>query len=140
MKKVLVGILVIALGLTLGYNRILPYIPESIALKISQGFEKAMGKDPQKTVVVAFQDIAKEDYQKASENFLPGSRDFYNPNYLKVYRQAGQAKISRFEENGNKAVVYFQTENNHSLMANLIKESGQWLIQDIYDDSSVTID
>jgi hypothetical protein len=141
MKKLLVGILVIALGFTLGYKKILPFIPESISSKVTQGLEKAMGKDPQKTVVMAFQDIAKKDYQKASENFLPSSRKFYNSNYLKgFYQQAGQAKLSRFEEKGNKAVVYFQTENNQSLMANLIKENGQWLIQDINDDPNVTID
>lgn len=141
MKKLLIGILIIALGLTLGYKKLLPYIPESIAAKIMQSIEKAADKDPQKTVVMVFQDISEKDYQKATENFLPGSRKFYNPDYLKnLFQQVGQVKVSRSNQAEDKAAVYFQTENNQSLMANLIKEKGSWLIQDINDDPSVTMD
>lgn len=141
MKKFVIGILIIALGIALGYKQILPYIPASIASKIIQTIEKTTGKDPGKPVIMAFQDIAKQEYQTAAENFLPKSREFYNPNYLKAfYQQSGQANVSRFEHKGDKALVYFKTDNNQSLMASLIKEKGNWLIQDINDDPNVTID
>lgn len=141
MKKLVIGILVIALGLALGYKQLLPYLPAEISSKITQTIEKTTGKDPGKPVITAFQNIAKQDYQKATESFLPKSREFYNPNYLKAfYQQSGDVKVSRLDYKGDKSLVYFKTESNQSLMANLIKENGNWFIQDINDDPNVTID
>ncbi|MFZ5640362.1 MAG: hypothetical protein ACOY4Q_06700 [Bacillota bacterium] len=140
MRKLITISVLIVLVITAGYKA-LPYLPDTIAQKFNHFLEKITGKEPRKTVLMFYEEVNKKEYAKASEFFALNSRKFYNPEYLKrIFDKSGRPEVTRSDEKGKTAAVYYQTENNQSLMANLIKEDGQWRIKDIYDDPSVTVD
>ncbi len=140
MRRVFIGLIIIVIIAVARYKA-LSFLPGSITGNLVQSLEKVSGRDPQKTIIEFYSELEEKEYQKASEVFASSSRKFYNPEYLQnIFTGSGKPKISRVDNQGTIVVIYYETENNRSLMANLIKENGTWKIRDISDDPNVTVD
>lgn len=115
-----------------------------ISSTVSDSIASVTGNAPEQRVKELYEDFKSGEFQNTEKVFAIKARKFYNSTYLKnVYGNFPKEiaiKISKVEKNGKTARIYHNLDEKTFIIAEMVKENGDWKIANIQDDPAYVVD